>query len=262
MAGAPVSTKPDPQETNTNQFAFQTDDPVLATSLEITSFLTYGDLEILTRMPWSSNQTFLVNVTQNNKTIQGVYKPGKGERTLHDFPPNLYKREVAAYKLAQTLEWDLVPPTILRDGPFGEGSVQLYIPCDYNKHYFTVRDNPNSAYEITRLAAFDLIANNADRKAGHVLVDPNDHLWAVDNALCFHHQFKIRTVIWDFAGTALPKNLLEDLTRFIDVDISQDLTDLLTNLEIDALITRTKALMKEKYLPSDPSGQRIPWPIL
>ncbi len=154
--------------------------------------LRSGDLEPLGRMPWSSNATLLVDVSHGDLLLQGVYKPGRGERPLHDFPPGLFRREAAAWELARQLGWGLIPPTVVRDGPLGEGSVQLYVPCDYDQHFFTLRDDPAQVPALRRLAAFDLVANNTDRKGGHVLLGDDGEVWAVDNALCFHHQFKGR----------------------------------------------------------------------
>ena len=217
-------------------------------------------------MPWTSNATFLVDVTPPDDgplpLIQGVYKPGRGERPLHDFPPGLYRREAAAWELAHLLGWGLVPPTIVRDGPFGEGSVQLYVPCDYEEHYFTLRDDPSHAEALVRLAAWDLVANNTDRKGGHVLAGDDGALWAIDNALCFHHQFKVRTVIWDFAGHALPDDLVADLHQLVGGGLSTSLAELLDPLERDAVLTRAAAVASAGELPTDPSGRRVPWPLV
>ena len=221
-----------------------------------------ADLEILGRMPWSSNSTFLVDARRGDQLLQGVYKPGRGERSLHDFPPCLYRREAAAYELARYLGWNLVPPTVVRDGPLGEGSVQLLVPCDYDEHYFTLHADPRRANELVRLAAFDMVANNTDRKSGHVLAGHDGQLWAVDNALCFHHQFKVRTVIWDFAGWPVPEGLLDDLRRLVDTGVPEPLAQLLNTFETDAVLARAGALLEEAHLPTDPSGRRIPWPLL
>ena len=228
--------------------------------------LTEGHLEILGRMPWTSNATFLVDVTHpstgSDPLLQGVYKPGRGERPLHDFPPGLYRREAAAWELTAQLGWGLIPPTVIRDGPLSEGSVQLYVPCDYEQHYFTLRDDPIRADELMRLAAWDLVANNTDRKGGHVLAGDDGALWAIDNALCFHHQFKVRTVIWDFAGQTLPDDLVTDLRRLTNEGILEPLAGILDAFESDALLTRASALADAGELPTDPSGRRVPWPLV
>lgn len=221
-----------------------------------------GEVEVLGRMPWSSNATFLVDVRHDDLLLQGVYKPGRGERPLHDFPPGLYRREAAAWELARQLGWGLIPPTVVRDGPLGEGSVQLYVPCDYDQHFFTLRDDPAQVPALRRLAAFDLVANNTDRKGGHVLLGDDGEVWAVDNALCFHHQFKVRTVAWDWGGEPLEADLLADLDRLVDDGLSDGLADLLDPFERDAVLARAAALREAGHLPVDPSGRRVPWPLL
>jgi|TARA_B100001971_G_scaffold48366_1_gene43753 uncharacterized repeat protein (TIGR03843 family) len=229
------------------------------------ALLATGDLTLLGQMPWSSNGTFLVDLappTPGDNIVQGVYKPGRGERPLRDFPAGLYRREAAAWELASHLGWGLIPPTVVRDGPLGEGSVQLYVPCDYREHYFTLCEDPTRADELRRLAVFDLVANNTDRKAGHVLAGDDGRIWAVDNALCFHQQFKIRTVIWDFSGQPIPAALLEDLTRLVDTDLPTSLSCLLDTFEAEAIVARASALLADGELPVDPSGRRVPWPLL
>ncbi|MCH2411675.1 MAG: SCO1664 family protein [Acidimicrobiales bacterium] len=224
--------------------------------------LRCGEVDVLGRMPWSSNATFLVDVRRGDHLLQGVYKPGRGERPLHDFPPGLFRREAAAWELARQLGWGLIPPTVVRDGPLGEGSFQLYIPCDYDQHFFTLRDDPDHVAALQRLAAFDLVANSADRKGGHVLLGDDGGVWAVDNALCFHHQFKVRTVIWDWGGEPLADDLLVDLGRLADNGLSESLAALLDPFERDAVLTRAAALGEDGVLPFDPTGRRIPWPLL
>ncbi|MBP16702.1 MAG: phosphatidylinositol kinase [Acidimicrobiaceae bacterium] len=213
-------------------------------------------------MPWSSNATFLVDVRHGDLLLQGVYKPARGERPLHDFPPGIYRREAAAWELARHLGWGLIPPTVVRDGPLGEGSIQLYVPCDYDQHFFTLRDDPQHVAALRRLAAFDLVANSTDRKAGHVLLGDDGDVWAVDNALCFHHQFKVRTVIWDWGGEPLVDALLADLDRLVRDGLPEALAALLDPFERDAVLTRAAALGEDGALPIDPSGRRIPWPLL
>ena len=224
--------------------------------------LNFGEIEIVGRMPWASNGTFLVNLENDGLNVQGIYKPEKGERPLYDFPQGIYKREVAAFELANHLGWGLIPPTVLKDGPLGIGSLQLYIPCDYEKHYFTIHKDSKFKNELIRLATFDLLVNNTDRKAGHVLVGDDGLVWAIDNSLCFHEEFKIRTVIWDFSGEELPKQLISDLTGIIDRGLPEKFSELLNTNEIEALLQRTRALAANGSLPHDPSGRQVPWPLL
>src|SRR5664279_465549 len=127
--------------------------------------LRMGEVEILGRMPWSSNATFLVTVDDGTDRTQGVYKPEAGERPLWDFDPGLWRREVATYELAHALGWPVVPPTVIReDGPAGVGSVQFYVPARYEEHYFTVRDIPRHRRSLEQICLLDLVANNTDRK--------------------------------------------------------------------------------------------------
>ncbi len=165
--------------------------------------LAEGELALQGRLPWSSNYTFLVEATLGDVTLPGVYKPGRGERPLWDFPTGLYLRERAAYLLSEALGWRLVPETVVRDGPLGVGSVQRFVPADFREHYFTLLERPEHRAALQAIAAFDLVANNADRKAGHVLLSTDGHIWGCDHGLTFNVENKLRTVIWEFGGTAL-----------------------------------------------------------
>ena len=170
------------------------------------ALLECGDVELEGRLPWSSNATFLATVTSGAEICRAVYKPGRGERPLWDFPHGLYRREVAAYRLSEALGWGLVPPTVLRDGPLGEGSFQLFIAADFEQHYFTLYEQrPDLHPQLMAMCAFDILANNTDRKSGHVLLGPGDRLWGVDQGLCFSPEFKLRTVIWEFGGRSVPE---------------------------------------------------------
>ena len=165
--------------------------------------LTEGEMEVHGRIAGSSNATMLVTCRQGGDELLAVYKPHKGERPLWDFPGGLFRREVAAYVLSEALGWGLVPETVDRpEGPFGPGSVQRFVHEDGVSHYFTLRDDPKWHPALMQMCAFDVVANNADRKSGHVLL-AEDRLWAIDNGLCFNEQDKLRTVIWDFGGVAL-----------------------------------------------------------
>ena len=248
------------QEPETEHNPFKDREPI-ENELAV-EILNFGEIEIVGRMPWASNGTFLTNLSHDKLNIQGIYKPGKGERPLYDFPQGIYKREIAAFELANHLGWSLIPPTVLRDGPLGNGSLQLYVPCDYEKHYFTIHEDSKFKNDLIRLATFDLLVNNTDRKAGHVLVGKDDLIWAIDNSLCFHKEFKIRTVIWDFSGEEIPKQLISDLTGIIDEGVPEKLSELLSPNEIEALLQRTRALITNGSLPYDPSGRQVPWPLL
>jgi uncharacterized repeat protein (TIGR03843 family) len=225
--------------------------------------LRRGELELLGRMPWSSNATFLVEGCLDATAVRAVYKPRRGEQPLWDFPSGLYQREVAAYELSRALGWDLVPLTVARDdGPLGKGSVQAFVDADFEQHYFTLLDHDRHHDAFRRLCAFDVVANSTDRKSGHVLVDADDHIWAIDNGLTFHHEFKLRTVIWDFGGEPVPDDVLADLDRFVRGGLPDPLARLLDPFERDAVLTRARALLRERTFPVDASGRRFPWPLV
>lgn len=224
--------------------------------------LARGEIVVKGRLPGSSNRTFLVEATHAGKTALAVYKPGAGERPLWDFPPGLYRREIAAYLLSEALGWGLVPPTIGRDGPAGEGSFQLFVEADFAQHYFTLRDDPGHHDRLRRICAFDLVANNADRKSGHCLLGRDGLIYAIDNALTFHAEEKLRTVIWDFAGEPIPREIVGDVRRFVAAGLPERLATLLDPAERDALLARTRRLVTEPRFPADASGHRYPWPLV
>jgi len=159
-------------------------------------------------MPDCSNYTYLAQVRGHDGDLLAVYKPASGEMPLDDFPDGtLGKREVAAYLVSEALGWRVVPPTVYRaDGPHGPGSLQQFIAADLSQHYFTMM--PKRAEDFRMMAAFDCIVNNADRKSGHCLLDDTGHIWGVDNGLTFHPLPKLRTVIWEFGGEAVPQTLV------------------------------------------------------
>ena len=211
-------------------------------------------------MPWSSNATFLVEVAQGGSTTLAVYKPERGERPLWDFPRGLFKRELAAWHLSEALQWGLVPLTVRRDGPYGEGSFQLFIPADFEQHYFTLHEDPAHRSQLQRICLFDLIANNADRKSGHCLLGPDGGIYAVDNGLCFHVDPKLRTVIWEFGGTPIPPEMRADVRRFAKAALPKALAALLEPDEQKALRARATALAASDCFPLDTGGHRYPWP--
>jgi uncharacterized repeat protein (TIGR03843 family) len=227
------------------------------------TLLDDGRVELLGRLPRSSNQTFLVQVSCGNEAAHAVYKPEAGERPLSDFEPGLYRRERAAYLLSQSLEWGLVPTTVIReDAPLGIGSLQWFIECDVHEHYFTLyADAPETHHDLAQIALFDYIANNTDRKSGHVLRGHNGRVWGIDHGLCFSAAFKLRTVIWDFAGVPIPETLLEDITPFAEA-VPPEVAELLDDREVDALQHRVRRLLQARVLPVDSTGMRYPWPLV
>jgi uncharacterized repeat protein (TIGR03843 family) len=224
--------------------------------------LARGEIAVKGRLPWASNATFLVEVTHGRATTLGVYKPQRGERPLWDFPRGLHRREVAAYLLSETLGFGLVPPTLTRDGPYGAGSIQLFVDADFEEHYFTLRGRPEQQAPLTRLCAFDLVANNADRKSGHCLLGRDGRLYAIDNGLCFHVEPKLRTVIWDFGGEPIPSEMRTDVRRFARAKLPKELAALLDQDEQKALRARASALANSECFPVDASGHRYPWPLV
>ena len=213
------------------------------------------------RLPWSSNATFLVEVACNGTVGHAVYKPRRGERPLWDFPPALYRREIAAYLLSEALGWGLVPLTIEREGPLGDGSLQRFIAADFEQHYFTIREDASRHDRLRAICLFDLLANNADRKSGHCLLG-EDSVWAIDNGLTFHVDPKLRTVIWEFSGEPIPEPLLADVRRFLDFGIPDALASLLAREERKALLERGHQALASGVFPADHSGMRYPWPLV
>jgi uncharacterized repeat protein (TIGR03843 family) len=224
--------------------------------------LSTGTIAVRGRLPRSSNAIFLVEVVRDGARALAVYKPRRGERPLWDFPPGLYRREVAAWRLSRALGWDLVPPTVEREGPYGEGSIQRFVEADFRQHYFTLREDPAHGERLRRICLFDLLANNADRKAGHCLLGPDGRVWAIDNALTFHAEPKLRTVIWDFAGEPVPERLRGDVERLLARGLPDEVGALLTAEERRALLGRARDVIRLERFPADASGARYPWPLI
>jgi uncharacterized repeat protein (TIGR03843 family) len=214
-------------------------------------------------MPWSSNATFLVELCHEGVSMPAVYKPTRGERPLWDFPGGLHRREVAAYRLSEALGWGVVPETVIREeAPLGPGSLQRFVPADFTQHYFTLLERPELHDALRTICTFDLVANNADRKGGHCLLDEDGRVWAIDNGLCFHTDPGLRTVIWDFAGEAVPPALLDDVARVVAAP-ETGLEDLLDAAEVDALRRRGRALLARPRFPdAGTSRYAYPWPLV
>ena len=225
--------------------------------------LLKGRIEIQGRMPWSSNGTFLATVGDDGNTVAAIYKPGRTERPLWDFPDGLYRREVAAYELARQLGWDMVPDTVLRhEGPLGVGSLQRFVDAKFEEHYFTLLEQDRHHRALARMAAFDLVANNADRKGGHCLLDANGHIWGIDHGLCFHPTPKLRTVIWDFAEDDIASDLLADLGRLADAGPGPELAALLHDDELEALVGRVTRVLHGPRFPQPTNDHPYPWPLV
>lgn len=234
----------------------------MAADPAVLQLLTTDEMEIVGRMPNSSNATFLVTVGEPEGGVRGIYKPLRGERPLWDFDPGLYKHEAAAFRVSDELGWDLVPPTVVRDGPLGEGSVQLFIDFDPDEHYFTLYESRPDLHHFLRcMAVFDVVANNTDRKGGHVLVDLAGHVWGIDHGVCFSPDFKLRTVIWEFGGDPIEDELIEPLESWRDA-VPLSVAVLLTHDEIEAMQERIDWLVETRTYPLPQSRYQYPWPLL
>ncbi|MGB0383578.1 MAG: SCO1664 family protein [Ardenticatenaceae bacterium] len=251
---------PQPNQDDTNKLYSLSVPDVLA-------LMRDGEMELVQLMPWSSNYTFLAQISKGDVSTLAIYKPCRGERPLADFPSGtLYQREVAAFVVSDALGWNLVPPTIVREGEHGVGMVQQFVEHDPEEHFFTFRD-PWPA-ELTRMALLDILINNADRKGGHCLRDAQGRIWGIDHGICFHQQYKLRTVIWEPAGQAIPPRLLNDLTTLQQAlqkghPPAQTLYPLLSPPEITAFQQRLAHLITSAHFPVPPPGRRhVPWPLL
>ena len=246
--------------------------------------LQLGSLAVKGVLPWSSNYSFLVDVCPNTAVrealphladhqlneVRAVYKPRRGERPLWDFAQGtLCQRERAAFLISQASGWNLIPPTVLRDGEHGPGSVQLFVEHDPEAHYFTFEGHSDFREALQKTVLLDIIINNADRKAGHVLIeeqDDSDRIWLIDHGICFHTEYKLRTVIWEFAGEPIPPTLLTDLEKLSDkiatneAGLRTELLQLLTQAEIEALQKRTSRTLNRGVFISPGPGRHYPWP--
>jgi uncharacterized repeat protein (TIGR03843 family) len=238
-----------------------------ADASEILDVLACGDVEVLGLLPYSSNYVFLARVCHDGQDVESVYKPRRGERPLWDFPHGtLAARELASYLVSEAGGWDLVPPTVLRtDAPMGDGSLQQFIEHDPELHYFVLLEERRDEFE--QFAAYDIVINNADRKAGHVIEDADGKLWAVDHGLSFNIDDKLRTVIWEFAGEpigegvaarlAATENRLSD-----DESLGRELRALLLPGEVVAVSERIARLLDKGVYPAPDSNYRLPWPLV
>jgi uncharacterized repeat protein (TIGR03843 family) len=225
------------------------------------AFLHDGEVEVEGRMPWASNATFLVTVRCGDEEQRAIYKPVRGERPLWDFEPGLHRRELAAFVLSEALGFGVVPPTVVRGGPYGEGSLQWFVDADHTEHYFTIFEHrPDVHDQLRSIAVLDLVANNTDRKSGHCLL-AGDRVWAIDNGLCFAAPSKLRTVIWEFAEEPIDGSALSRIEA-LAASVPLELATLLDDDEVAALQQRASRIVAAGRFPSDASGHRYPWPIV
>ena len=234
---------------------------------ELRAAFERAELEVVGRMRYSSNATFLVEAKIDGVELAAIYKPRRGERPLWDFPQGtLCQREVAAFELSDALGWDIVPLTVLRDGPLGVGAVQRFVDHDPDEHFFTLRDDHEDRFR--EFAWFDVLANNTDRKGGHCIrALENGQILGIDHGVSFHAQWKVRTVIWDFGGEAIPPDVCHDLHRFAarlrSGDTPQPIAATLDRFELDALRARTEHLLATGELPqADHDYHCYPWPMI
>ncbi|HEY8371963.1 MAG TPA: SCO1664 family protein [Pseudonocardiaceae bacterium] len=260
------------------------DDPA---ALEL---LEHGRIEVHGRLVDASNATLYCTVSHNGTTAECVYKPVSGERPLWDFPDGtLAGREVATFLVSQATGWNLVPPTVLRPGPFGPGMVQLWVETAPDTDLVDIvspQEVPEGWRAVLRahdrfggpavlahadhpqmqlLAVLDIVVNNADRKGGHVLHTADGAVYGVDHGICLHAEDKLRTVLWGWLGEPLPeaaREVLPRLRRELDGRLGEQLSEHLTRKEVQAVGVRIDRLLDEGVFPA-PSGEwpAIPWPV-
>ena len=239
---------------------------VLVGADEALELLHRGELDVVGRLVDASNATLYCGIALDGLAATCVYKPVTGERPLWDFPDGtLAAREVAAYTVSQATGWDLVPPTVLRDGPFGPGMCQLWVDVDETVDLvdFARSDHP----DLRRMAVLDVVLNNADRKGGHLLPTPDGRVRGVDHGVCFSVETKLRTLLWQWRGDPLPSEAgpvlsdLDDGLRGADGALGTALAALLSPEEVRATARRVTRLLRSGRYPQ-PSGDwpAIPWP--
>ena len=233
---------------------------------EACSLLARAEIVDCKGLPWGSNYTYALALEAGQDCrMLAIYKPRKGEIPLWDFPDGtLYRRERAAYLTSLHLGWYFVPPTVIRDGPYGIGSVQLYVDPDPGLSYDRLRNE--HADEVQRIALFDCLVNNADRKAGHFLRSrEGGRVWGIDHGLTFNSAPKLRTVVWEYCGEPIPEPLLRDL-RDLRSDskrllaLCDELEPLLLSSELEALLKRLERLLDQPMFPGPSSRRSYPWP--
>ena len=235
---------------------------------EVEQLILEAEFEETRHLWYSSNYVYLAQLCAGgSRTFAAVYKPHRGESPLWDFPDGLYKREEAAYRLARLLGWGFIPPTVVRDGPQGIGSVQLFIQHNEESHFFEQREVPELVPQLQRMAVFDYIANNADRKGGHCLLDGDGHIWGIDHGLCFHETYKMRTVIWDWAEQEIPEPWLDEVRALRDAvaersPSAEALLGLISPAERSAMLTRIGKLLADGTFPKPGPHRSYPWPLV
>jgi hypothetical protein len=230
---------------------------------EVRTILTDGELSLEGRLVDASNTTLYGQVSLGAIEFPCVYKPIAGERPLWDFPDgSLAGREVAAYLVSEATGWDVVPPTVMRDGPLGPGMCQLWIDIDEDVDLLALlhSDHPG----LRRIAVFDAVVNNADRKGGHLLPAPGGHIFGVDHGVCFSTDDKLRTILWQWRGTPLPDETVATLAALREdlvTDLGTQLRELITSREVAATRRRVDRLLRTRCFPEPGEGwPAVPWP--
>ena len=225
-----------------------------------TDLIMNGNLIVVGRLVDASNATLLASVEDSDPLIEVIYKPVAGERPLWDFPDgNLANREYAAYLLSEIAGFNLVPYTVLREGPFGFGMVQEWIKIDQGID--VVEFGQSFDHQLRKLALFDAIINNTDRKFGHLLIDENGVLKGCDHGVAFHSEDKLRTVLWQFSGQDFSPEELTLLDKVKSADLNKIFASYLTKEEIDAIVSRTDNLINSARFPEpSDSWPAVPWP--
>ncbi|HEY7589788.1 MAG TPA: SCO1664 family protein [Candidatus Limnocylindrales bacterium] len=238
-------------------------------SAAVLEVLREGELEVLGRLVASTNHALYSRVTRHcpdpepPTIVDAVYKPIRGERPLDDFPDGtLARREVAAHAVSVATGWAIVPPTVMRDGPFGEGMVQLWIDVDPSVDVVAMVIDDD--VRLRRVALFDAIVNNTDRKGGHLLPVAGGHVFGVDHGVCFSTVPKLRTVLWAWRGERLEPDevaVLERVREALDGELGAELRGLLAPAEVKATIRRTDRLLSTRRFPwPSPGWPALPWP--
>jgi hypothetical protein len=239
--------------------------PIDATAMaRVSRFLEEAEITACDWLPRGSNRVFIVKIVKENAAGKAIYKPRRGETPLYDFPEgSLYKREYAAYLVSQALEWFIVPPTVIRHGPWGVGSVQWFV----NSHHRLISESKTGVdvFNLKRVALFDYVVNNADRKLGHFLEGRDGHLWVVDHGLTFNAQPKLRTVLWDFAGQPIPGKFVADIAALRqklapENPLRNILLRWLDKAEIQALEARINRIIANPVFIHPESRWSVPWP--
>ena len=236
-----------------------------ASEREALDLLENGTMDVEGRLVDASNATLFCTIKGGGAEASCVYKPVAGERPLWDFPTGtLAGREVAAYTVSRAAGWNIVPPTVMRDGPFGPGMVQLWIDLDPDVDLLALaRRNDHAG--LRDMAVFDAVINNADRKIGHLLPVPDGHLYGCDHGVCFAEDYKLRTVLWQWRGKTLPRRSVEALRGLADELaggwLAKELPKYLTRGEVGATKVRIDKLLKHRVHPyPSEDWPAVPWP--